>query len=112
MLPNLVDGPTGVSLLQNRHDLSFGDVRLPYKNLMARSLSDIRNREKSDAHIWLRINDRHVMKGPQISIKLGHFSNVGQASSDGYCARRFCHQAISNGGEPTEVTALLVDCND
>ena len=30
---------------------------------LARSLSDIRNREKSDAHIWLRINDRHVMKG-------------------------------------------------
>ena len=35
----------------------------------SRSLSDIGNREKSDAHIWLRINDRHMMKGsdtPQI----------------------------------------------
>jgi len=34
-----------------------------------RSLSDIGNREKSDAHIWLRITDRHMMKGsdtPQI----------------------------------------------
>ena len=36
VLADLVDGATGVGLFQDRHDLRFGELRLPHENLLAR----------------------------------------------------------------------------
>jgi hypothetical protein len=34
--PDLVDGAPGVGLLQDRHDLGLGELRLPHGNLLAK----------------------------------------------------------------------------
>ena len=91
--PDLVDGATGVGLFQNRHELRFGELRLPQENLLAGVdiVPESSPVERSTIQGSLRtdFNDLHRLRGlesvcTQAMTAIGTMSGMSGSDSNGW----------------------------